>query len=123
MNENKVDLSEAPAWLELPHKQEYWSTTGRDIVVRKKWWKRNLPGPCWLCLYYTAEDAEAHASKITGGVWVWDGRPASPHSLVETMRRARRDGCKGVSVCGFQHGKWVTIHEYRADEPLPKECQ
>lgn len=35
MNENKVDLSEAPAWLELPHKQEYWSTTGRDIVVKK----------------------------------------------------------------------------------------
>ena len=115
MSETKFDLSEAPAWLDLPHKAEYWVCTGEFTSKAKR-----TIGKRQTVVFYSAEDAEAHAAR-PNQYWTWDRLPASQVSLRECMRDARVFGLAGVVVLSYRGGEWVAVHEYPADQPLPPD--
>ncbi len=110
-----------------PHKQAYY--TCRVIFKKKvdkgRWpWSKPIVTDgakgTWAALYYTAEDAEAHAA-IRDPNTIWDGSPAEMITLKAAMYEVRRDERLGIQVRSFQDGKWKTVREYKSTEPLPEE--
>lgn len=95
-----------------PEKQVFWVCIGRDLVASEA-------RPKWRRLFYTKEEAEAHACRQSDK-WEWDKQPAHKRSLSESLYRARSNGDLGVSITGYNHetGEWVILKEYPADVPL-----
>lgn len=119
------ELQEKPAWLDLPEKSEYWACTGTDLnhtKTSRTWFGKKISKKAlyWRYLFYTQEDAEAHAC-VPNNDWRWDGLPAEKRSLAQAMHKARRRGDLGVRVLSYQDGGWRVVKEYPADVPLPLE--
>lgn len=73
-------LEQAPAWLDLPEKQAYWTCYGRALSPKAKP-PRKTTG-CWGTIYYSKEDAEANAS-IPNGAWEDDDAGWSTEHYIE----------------------------------------
>ena len=113
--------TECPRWLDLPEKQSYWVCSGWDLP-RKRWWRRRKCEPCWRSLFYSREDAEAHAATARDD-WEWDRLPAKEYLVSECVADARRGGDFGITIESYQDGAWRTVKEYPAGVPLPEEDQ
>lgn len=117
MNENKIDLENKPAWLELPDEEidpqevMLWTTLGTNLDGGKPVTER------WYSVYYSAEQAEAH-SCILSNEWRWDGEPAYCVNMAELMRKARRTLRLGIRIKAYHDGKWINVREFPAGVPL-----
>lgn len=123
-----VNESACPAWLDLPDEQiepkrvELWTCFGTDIPqLKRKWWQRSRPVDAdlldtWLCLYPTKEEAEADSSRPSD-IWDWDGNPARPFSLEDSLRKCRERRKAGVCIQAYRNGEWVTVREFPASVP------
>jgi len=74
-------------------------------------------GARWMGVFRSKDEAEASAC-VPSEIWTWDGNPAKTTTLAEVMLRARRGGLAGVALRGFRDGEWVTLKEWRADQPI-----
>ena len=73
---NTTDTTKAPKWLQevYPHKEEYWTCTGKDIKQKTGWlsrFKKPIKDQRWRAVFYTQEEAEAYSFERTK-TWIWD---------------------------------------------------
>lgn len=124
VDEPIVTVLPKPKILTRPHLAKYWICFGE--FRSEPWWKRLWAKPVdestvWSLAFYDADSAEAHAASDHDGFpWVWNGEPASQTDLRELMANARVSGRKGVRIVEYSEGAWQIVHEYPADQPLPK---
>lgn len=111
-------------WTE-PEQEQYWTTTGTLPSI--SWWKlllgaktpRAVEMECHSTVFASAEEAEAFAVTIDAeAVLIWDGKPAHSVTVKEAMRKARKRGRRGVRAIAFREGQWVTVHTWKAEEPV-----
>lgn len=68
----------------------YWVCMGwRDLTKRKPKRCRAMGEPEGECryLYLTPEDAERGAVEMSCPRWTWDGKPAQPRTIAQTIAR------------------------------------
>lgn len=98
--------------------RQLWSVEG-TLLKRPKvpfWKKPTAAKDLWIKLYSSKEEAEAHAV-VPSPYWVWNGEPATPSTVEESLWEARSNGNAGVEVLAYRDGQWVIIGKYRADVP------
>jgi hypothetical protein len=119
--QSEIRVTDAPQGFEEafaethPKMSEYWGCMGTFT-------EKGDSTPAYLNLFYSREDAEAHAC-VPSEFWVWDRRPARKTSLKATLSAARRDGELGVQVRAFVGGSWQVVHTYLSCEPLPEDLR